>query len=88
MLTRLGALELVLGRPLEALSWLEAAVDRRPGYPVSRFYLGRAFFDLGRIDEAVAAFERALELDAQLDWAREGLERCGALSGGEEDSDV
>ena len=70
-----------------ALSAYESALVREED-ALPHLGRGNCLERLGRMDEAVAAFGRALELDSALEWAREGLARCGALNGAQEDSDV
>ena len=59
----------------EALSYLEPAAAGLTNDPVVQFHLGMVYADLDRKDEAIAQFERALELGEgrllpQLDQAR------------------
>ncbi|MFQ5746368.1 MAG: tetratricopeptide repeat protein [Gemmatimonadota bacterium] len=53
------------GDPDRALEILAAGIERHADYPSAHIVRARAFRDLGRIDEAVASFERVLALDAE-----------------------
>ncbi|MFO0826542.1 MAG: serine/threonine-protein kinase [Phycisphaerales bacterium] len=89
-LTNLGELEVRRGRPSDALPLLDAAIeqfdwvlDREPRHTVGRLsqsytlaYRARALEALGRVADAVADWQRAIELDDHNDQSlREGLER-------------
>jgi len=50
--TGLGACELALGRPSEALKALERAVALDPSYRSAHYQLGLAYRELGRLEEA------------------------------------
>jgi Flp pilus assembly protein TadD len=61
---RLGrALFHLAGRPAEALEPLQEAVRLRPADPATQSDLGVVLAALGRLDEAVKAFEEAAHLD-------------------------
>jgi len=70
-----------------ALAAYEGALARGED-ALSHLGRGNCLERLGRREEAVSAFEKALDLDSALEWAREGLQRCGALSGDDKASDV
>jgi tetratricopeptide (TPR) repeat protein len=70
-----------------ALSAYEAALARGED-ALAHLGRGNCLERMGQLEAAGGAFERALELDSSLEWAREGLERCGALNAGQEDSDA
>ena len=61
----LALLEAREARLEEALRAANEAVRLRPDYPRAYLYLGRALAKAGRIDEARAAYERAVALDAR-----------------------
>ena len=70
----------VLERQDESLALLIRARDLDPLSPILHYNLGLAYGAVGRFDEGLTSFEKALELDpvlpAALDWAsREYLER-------------
>ena len=51
----LQGISLVLAeRPAEAIGPLESVVREEPGYPPARWWLGKAYFQAGRHDEAMA----------------------------------
>jgi tetratricopeptide (TPR) repeat protein len=60
----LGTLELMRGAPLASLPHFDQAITLSPGYSEAINNRGVALFQLGRIDEAVAAHRRAVETDA------------------------
>ena len=53
---------IAVGRGHEAIERLERARYRDPLWGIHAFYLGNAYLQAGRIDEALAEFERAWEL--------------------------
>jgi len=57
----LGAADLQLGNTGQALAELQKYTDRREFDPEGQYWLGETFKKLGRIPEAQAAFERAVE---------------------------
>jgi len=57
----LGAADLLLGNTEQALAELQKYTDRREFDPEGQYWLGETFKKLGRIPEAQAAFERAVE---------------------------
>jgi TolA-binding protein len=57
----LGAADLQLGNTGQALAELEKYTDRREFDPEGQYWLGETFKKLGRIPEAQAALERAVE---------------------------
>ena len=58
-----GEIELARGRYKAALQSLQLAAEQESLDAVTQFNLGDAYLRLGRIDEAVAAYERAAELN-------------------------
>ena len=66
LLFHVGQLDLVLARAESARRWLEAALAIEPGYALAWHDLGSALLDLGEIDEAAQAFDRAVEDDPSL----------------------
>ena len=61
---RLGSALLYLtGRPADALGPLQESIRLRPNEPAAHAELGVALAELGRADDAVAAFEAAARLD-------------------------
>lgn len=61
----IGVYLIALGRPQEAIPWLEKAISARRYccYQFPHFNLGRVRLEQGRIEEAERSFERALEHD-------------------------
>jgi len=60
-----GRTSLQRGDPAAAASVLESARDLAPGYAEVSYFLGQAYEQLGRWDEARAAYSRARDSDAQ-----------------------
>jgi choline-sulfatase len=56
----LGVLLVQAGRPADAVSWLEKAVDRSPGFYQARLNLGIALQQAGQADRARAAYRAVL----------------------------
>lgn len=65
-LSRLGRLAFREGRGEESLRLFQAAADVEPADAVRQANLGKAFLSLGRLDQAEASYNRALELDSGL----------------------
>jgi predicted Zn-dependent protease len=63
------------GDPTGALELLDRAIKADPTNPQAQFERGMALADLNRDREAVAAFERAVELNPAFPGAREWLAR-------------
>ena len=69
-------------------SWSEAAdmnrqvLRDRPGDVEAHNRLGKALMELGSVEEAVGAFERALEISPHNPIARRNLERLSSRTGG------
>jgi predicted TPR repeat methyltransferase len=61
----LGVLLFQAGQPEPAMRLLQHAASIRPQDAAFQFNLGRALHDCKRDDEAIAVFERAVELDPQ-----------------------
>jgi Flp pilus assembly protein TadD len=61
------------GQPLEAIAELEAARRLEPGRSEIVNHLGLAYQSAGRPDDALAAFDRAVELDCTNQAARHNL---------------
>lgn len=59
----LGIILLGQDRPAEALPLLETAARARAAPATGCYHLGRAYEALGRLDDALAAFRRCVELD-------------------------
>lgn len=81
----LAQVELDRGRPRQALAAAEAALRREGGDAVAQAVRARALQALGRLDEALAAFRRALAANPALPTARLGeallLGRAGDRAG-------
>jgi len=84
-LYNVGYTYLQLGKPAEALPWLERALRREPTYPstssghrlATLHQLGVACERLGRRDEAVAWWQRALKIDPHYGLAQQRLHEAG-----------
>ena len=61
----LGVLLFQAGQPEPAMRFLQHAASIRPQDAAFQFNLGRALHDCKRDDEAIAVFERTVELDPQ-----------------------
>jgi Flp pilus assembly protein TadD len=61
------------GQPLEAIAELEAARRLEPGRSEIVNHLGLAYQSAGRPDDALAAFDRAVELDCTNEAAKHNL---------------
>jgi Tfp pilus assembly protein PilF len=71
----IGSYLIKLGRPDEAIPWLEQAINA-PRYEPRHFphcNLGQIFWAKGELNKAIAAFERALEIEPEYDFARAAL---------------
>ncbi|KAL7550220.1 hypothetical protein ACHAWF_013470 [Thalassiosira exigua] len=71
-----SAAHLSLDQHEKAIEDGEKAVALRPGYAKAHSRLGLAYFGTGRYEEAVAAYERALEIDPDSEWSRSHLEKA------------
>jgi eukaryotic-like serine/threonine-protein kinase len=60
-------------RPAEAVRFYAAALAARPRIPMIQVCLASALRDTGDLDEAIAAYKRAIEMDADLFMAHLGL---------------
>ncbi len=65
----------------DALATLEEARRAEPGNPIVEANIGLTALELGRLDPAIAALRRALEIDADLHHARFALARALARKG-------
>lgn len=68
-------------RYAEAERWYEVLVELRPDSAQGFANLAAARYYVGKPDEAVAAFERALEIDPDLEAARVGLAQLRSNAG-------
>ncbi|MEM8726218.1 MAG: hypothetical protein AAGE86_11920, partial [Pseudomonadota bacterium] len=68
VLLRLGSFLLYIGRPSEALPYIEAAIAKDPVFGRNYAMLSAAHFSLGNIDEALAAGERMVDLGMPGMW--------------------
>ncbi len=75
--TDIGAYLIELGRPQEAIPWLEKAAKskRYCCYQFPHFNMGRVFLDQGRLVDAKQAFERALAIDPEYEGRRAAASR-------------
>ncbi len=71
------------GSLVEALSLIDHAVTLAPDAPEARLLKGEICLSLERYDDAIDAFNEALEIDPGLTAAEDGIARCEeALAGG------
>jgi tetratricopeptide (TPR) repeat protein len=72
----IGVYLIELGRPQEAIPWLEKAIQakRYCCYQFPHFNLGRILVMLGKLEEAKRSFERALSHESDYEPARRALE--------------
>jgi TolB-like protein/Tfp pilus assembly protein PilF len=68
-----GALELALGHTARAATLFQQALARDPLHASSYINLGITYYSEGRLDEAEAAFRKALELKPNIIYAHNGL---------------
>jgi len=62
-----------LGRAAQAREFLSSALGRDPENPLYHANLGWTALEQGDRETAMAAFQEALRLEPELEWAREGL---------------
>ncbi len=76
-----GWIEYRRGNLEEAIKYLEPAANGLPNDPLAQFHLGMAYADLGKKDEAIAQFNRMIELaqDRNLPQLATAQERIKAL---------
>jgi Tfp pilus assembly protein PilF len=71
----IGSYLIKLGRPEEAIPWLEAAIEA-PRYEPRHYphcNLGQVYWSKGELNKAIAEFERALEIEPDYQFARGAL---------------
>ncbi|HKT35418.1 MAG TPA: tetratricopeptide repeat protein [Nitrospira sp.] len=64
-----GLLLLNLKRPAEAEEAMRAGIVRSPDNAVGHYHLGRILLEAGKVDEAMASFERAITVNAAFEPA-------------------
>ena len=69
---------LMAGRPASALACFDRALVLEPESALAQLGRGNAHEQLGHPKEAQQAWESALSLDPELQWARDGLKRLKA----------
>jgi tetratricopeptide (TPR) repeat protein len=71
-----------LGSPEVGKSFLEQGIELHPNAPDLHFYLGTIHYALGRFDDAISSYQRALQLDGPKPPARHflflGISQAGA----------
>jgi len=83
LLLTLACYEYVYWRKREIQHWLDEidryvnAADRDPNNAAAYSFLGQAHMKLGNFDDAVAAFEKALELEPESKQDKSLLKRAG-----------
>src|SRR5262249_55643206 len=78
--------ELIRTNPREAVSFVRAALALRPESPVLLSNLGQALNEIGQFDEAIATFDRVLQMKPR--YAAATLNRGVALAGKERYSEA
>jgi tetratricopeptide (TPR) repeat protein len=73
MLWRASADSLSADRPTQAAEQARAAAEKDPWSAEAHYYLGHALAKLGRLFEAVAAYDRAAELRPDVDASHQCL---------------
>ncbi len=58
----LGVAQLTLGDPIEASPWLEKAARLKPDFAIAHHNLGNAYQQVGRFEDAVSSYKKAIEL--------------------------
>src|SRR5690349_4255767 len=64
-----GLLLLNLKRPAEAEQAMRAGIARAPDNAVGHYHLGRILLEAGKVDEAMASFERAITVNSAFEPA-------------------
>lgn len=62
LITELRVYNASIERPQEHLDWLDALIAKGYASPVAHALRGRTLLKLGRVDEAIAAYERSLSI--------------------------
>jgi tetratricopeptide (TPR) repeat protein len=62
-IANLGIISLDLGKPKEAIGYLNRAIEMYPNADLSHYAMGSALLKLGRTDDALKSYARALELN-------------------------
>ena len=75
-----GVLALLLGRPAVAVSHFRVTAERRPTSAAAHYNLGTALTSAGLFDDAIASYERALQLEPAL---RQGAQQPGRHADGD-----
>jgi len=70
----LGYILYVGGSYQDAAASLEQAIMRATDYSNAVFFLGMSYYQLGRPDDAISAFQRVLELNPSEAWLQKGIE--------------
>ncbi|MGH7773816.1 MAG: tetratricopeptide repeat protein [Candidatus Binatia bacterium] len=72
----IGAYLINLGRPEEAIPWLEKAIQSRryEAYHYPHCNLGRVYAAKGMLKKALEEFEKALNIDPSYTFARQAIE--------------
>ena len=60
----MGIAKFWLGAPAEAVAWLRRSIEANRNFPFAHFFLAAALASLGALDEARAAVQAGLSLDA------------------------
>jgi TolB-like protein/Flp pilus assembly protein TadD len=72
-----GIAQVLLGRYEEAVLWCRRAIEANRNVPLEHFYLAAALAQLGRLEEARAAFHFGLTLDPSFTIRRLGIGAYG-----------
>ena len=77
----IGAYLIELGRPDEAIPWLEKAIasERYSSYHFPWYNLGRVYLAKEMFNRARECFKKSLEIDSEYDQAEEALQKISRL---------
>ncbi len=74
-LLAMARVRIATGQPEEAIVWLRAAIERRPGWADAHFWLGLSLEQNGKLGEARSELTRTLRIDPTRLSARQALAR-------------
>jgi eukaryotic-like serine/threonine-protein kinase len=77
----LGLVHCFAGRPADAAAELESTLETDAGFAMGHFFLGQAYLQMGRTDDAIAAIGRASRLSPSSVEFRAGLGNACARAG-------